>query len=449
MKRKILLVFIIFSLLGCNEDETIQEILPIITTFEISEITGNNATSGGNITNDGGNNIIARGVCWSTSFTPTIDDDFTTDGLGFGSFTSSLTELKGNTTYYLRPYATTSAGTAYGEELSFSTLESIYEGDLELLTQEDIDLIGEKGYSRINGSVVIGALAKVSPSLIVNLEGLRQVTTIEGELILANLDNLIHLDDLSNLTFVGGHLRIHNNDKLTNIDGLVQITSCNNLIIAYNGTLINLDGLSNITSVGGLLLIEHNNSLDNIDGLSNLTSINGGSLVIWGNSSLVNINGLEKLTSIEGGLVIRNNSGLADINGLSNLISIDKEVDITNNVALVHIDGLSNLTSIGGDLEITSNIILASLEGLSNLNHLTGPKLVIENNDALTHLDGFLSSVTSSNVRFLFIIENDKLNDFCGFKQFLQNSQLITFEEIIDNAFNPSIENIISGNCSQ
>lgn len=96
--------------------------LPVLTTITVSAITSSSANSGGNISSDGGASITARGVCWNTSTGPTIANSRTTDGTGTGSFTSAMTGLTANTTYYVRSYATNSSGTAYGNELSFTTL---------------------------------------------------------------------------------------------------------------------------------------------------------------------------------------------------------------------------------------------------------------------------------------------------------------------------------------
>jgi hypothetical protein len=95
--------------------------VPTVTTSAISSITATTATGGGNVTKDGGATIAARGVCWSTSPGPTIENSKTYDGAATGSFTSSITELSGGTTYYIRAYATNSAGTGYGTEVSFMT----------------------------------------------------------------------------------------------------------------------------------------------------------------------------------------------------------------------------------------------------------------------------------------------------------------------------------------
>lgn len=93
-----------------------------LTTQEVSSITDNSSMAGGDITDDGGAEVSLRGVCWSTTPNPTTDDSKTTDGSGIGSFTSSVTGLTINSTYYLRAYATNSVGTSYGNQQSFNTL---------------------------------------------------------------------------------------------------------------------------------------------------------------------------------------------------------------------------------------------------------------------------------------------------------------------------------------
>lgn len=93
-----------------------------ISTNNVFDITPTTAVCGGNITSDGGLQVTERGVCWSTSHNPTIYNNRTIDGTGIGSFTSNITDLTNETTYYVRAYATNSMGTAYGQELQFTTL---------------------------------------------------------------------------------------------------------------------------------------------------------------------------------------------------------------------------------------------------------------------------------------------------------------------------------------
>ena len=95
--------------------------LASITTIAVTSITGTTAISGGNITNDGGTLITQRGICYSTSPSPTTANTIIISGSGSGTFTSNLTFLSANITYFVRAYATNSSGTAYGNEVSFTT----------------------------------------------------------------------------------------------------------------------------------------------------------------------------------------------------------------------------------------------------------------------------------------------------------------------------------------
>jgi hypothetical protein len=103
---------------------TTLPVVPTVTTGEFEPESGTaSATGGGNVTSDGGADVTARGVCYSTTENPTLTNSFTVDGEGLGDFASTLTNLNGLTTYYVRAYATNSAGTAYGAQVSFTTLE--------------------------------------------------------------------------------------------------------------------------------------------------------------------------------------------------------------------------------------------------------------------------------------------------------------------------------------
>jgi len=98
--------------------------IPTINTTVASLITGTTATTGGNITSDGGFTVSARGVCWSTTVNPTISNSKTNDGTGTGVFSSNITGLNPGTTYHIRAYATNSTGTAYGSDINFTSLAS-------------------------------------------------------------------------------------------------------------------------------------------------------------------------------------------------------------------------------------------------------------------------------------------------------------------------------------
>jgi len=96
--------------------------VPVLSTATISEVGETSALCGGHISSDGGKEITSRGICWSTRSTPSLGDSKTVDGSGAGSFVSSLSGLKSATKYYVRAYAINENGSAYGEEIAFTTL---------------------------------------------------------------------------------------------------------------------------------------------------------------------------------------------------------------------------------------------------------------------------------------------------------------------------------------
>lgn len=95
--------------------------MPIVSTADVSLVTSNSASCGGNVTDEGGGVVTAKGVCWSVSENPTILNSTTNNGSGLGSFTSNITGLNPGTKYYIRAYATNSAGSSYGTEFNFTT----------------------------------------------------------------------------------------------------------------------------------------------------------------------------------------------------------------------------------------------------------------------------------------------------------------------------------------
>lgn len=100
-------------------------VVPVVTTSPVSAVTQYTVLSGGNVTCGNGAVVTSRGVCWSTTENPTIAAQHTVDGSGLGTFTSTVTGLQAGTGYYIRAYATSIAGTAYGNEIGFTTLPAL------------------------------------------------------------------------------------------------------------------------------------------------------------------------------------------------------------------------------------------------------------------------------------------------------------------------------------
>jgi len=101
---------------------TTLAVAPMLTTNEVSSVTSTSASCGGYITNDGGSPVKARGVCWSTHQNPTIADSITIDGLGLGSFSSSIIRLTPGTIYYFKAYAINNIGITYGDQRTTTTM---------------------------------------------------------------------------------------------------------------------------------------------------------------------------------------------------------------------------------------------------------------------------------------------------------------------------------------
>lgn len=116
---------------GTSVSDNTQELItlaaassPSVTTNAATLITSTTVTLNGEVTADGGASITSRGVCYSTTTSPDLNDDFTTGGTTVDSYSHGVTGLTANTTYYIRAYATNSAGTSYGSETNFATLKA-------------------------------------------------------------------------------------------------------------------------------------------------------------------------------------------------------------------------------------------------------------------------------------------------------------------------------------
>jgi hypothetical protein len=132
--------------------------IPVLTTGDVKTLTPLTAAGGGNVTSDGGAPIMSRGICWGTNPTPIVENSKTVDGTGKGVFASSITGLTEGLVYYARAYATNSAGTAYGNVVTFTALVigQVYGGGGQLyyLLQP-----GDPGYKagEAHGLVVISS----------------------------------------------------------------------------------------------------------------------------------------------------------------------------------------------------------------------------------------------------------------------------------------------------
>lgn len=152
----------LFLFIGCEEsDSNITDsgdvhknetaVLPSVTTIEVTEITYSSAISGGEITDNGGKEIIAKGVCWGEIENPTIEGSKTNDQEGEESFVSNILDLDPFTKYYIRAYATNEVGTAYGNQIEFTTCFQLGEGVVDVEGNEYVTvIIGEQEWMAEN-----------------------------------------------------------------------------------------------------------------------------------------------------------------------------------------------------------------------------------------------------------------------------------------------------------
>ena len=127
----------------------------------------------------------------------------------------------------------------------------VHEGDITLVTQQDVDDFADLGITELRGSLTIGSSTYIPKSErnIINLDGFKQLTLVEGNLHIFRNHLLNNIDGLTNIAFVGWTVEIFDNESLTN-----------------------LDGLKNLSEIGGSLMIEANYALSDLDGLTNLTT---------------------------------------------------------------------------------------------------------------------------------------------------------------------------------
>ncbi len=178
------------------------QFIPTLTTNAVSAITSTTASSGGNVQCEGESAVTEYGVCYSTSANPTITNQKIIGGTGVGIFNSSITGLTPNTGYHVRAYATNSYGTAYGSDMSFSTLQV---GIVETTNNKLFNIYPNPANSQINVEInksLIGSIYTITDQI--------GKTVLSG--ILTKENSTIELGDLSGGIYL---LSIGNNAKQT------------------------------------------------------------------------------------------------------------------------------------------------------------------------------------------------------------------------------------------
>ena len=216
--------------------------------------------------------------------------------------------------------------------------------DTELFSQAEVDAFNCPAISSLF----------IRGNDITNLDGLSELTSVSGDLLIRETPVLANVDGLAGLTSVGGVL-LFLSTPLTNVDGLAALTFVGNaLSFGFNASLANVDGLAQLASVGGDLAFNNNPSLTNVDGLAGLTST-GGSVFLERNPNLARVDGLAQLTSVGGSFVLEDNGSLTSVDALAQLSSVGGNLVILSNASLANVDGLAGLSSVGNGFSVASN----------------------------------------------------------------------------------------------
>lgn len=196
---------------------------------------------------------------------------------------------------------------------------SCLDNGITFTTQQSIDSFSIT-YSYCNvikGYVIIEEQDNGNNSIL-NLEGLKNITTINGGLSISGNSQLLNLSGLDNLDSIGKYLFLFNNEQMNSLKGLGSLETVKGLIIQRNPQLENLNGMEKISTDLGSLNIDNNSKLNSLKPLERLKSL-GGYLNIARNDSLKSLEGLDSIQFFDGSFAIENNKNLVDISSIRNI----------------------------------------------------------------------------------------------------------------------------------
>ncbi|WGH74954.1 hypothetical protein P8625_12840 [Tenacibaculum tangerinum] len=206
-----LFITILFS--SCNDEENLSKELVKVSILNNKEVTFTSMEIDVTITYQSENEIIERGIAWSTTPNPTIDNNTLTETAN--TFTSFITDLTVNTAYFFRAYITNSNGTVYSEEKSFKTLSfdntrwkitTVYpdSNDYEIVSQVDFFEDGTTKFDELGTPGVYITYGSWS------LNGNNLTYIWEGED--ANSSTQVYTGVISDLRIQGTYTHIHRSD---------------------------------------------------------------------------------------------------------------------------------------------------------------------------------------------------------------------------------------------
>ena len=302
----------------------------------------------------------------------------------------------------------------------------------------EIDGEGIQNLSRLSTLTSVGAIV-IENTQLTDLQGLHNLQYLTGKVHLENNPILEDVSALSNISTQIITLELIKNPSLNDITGL-NIAETADRIRIENMPIQNLDVFTNIKYVNDLILRELQ-QLNSIEGLIGLENINDY-LMLEGISRLNSLNGFNNIQSLDIDLNFVD-LHIDDFQGFNGLTSC-KSINISNMSELQTLNGFDNLELVSGPINISDCSQIDSFDGFPVLTSAGG--LTINNLYSLLTL-GDLSNLTTIEDDLL-IIENNFLTDLCGIQSLIINEGLGGSYDVYNNAFNPTQQEIIEGNCS-
>lgn len=264
------------------------------------------------------------------------------------------------------------------------------------------------------------------------------LSTVNGNLHI-NGEYISTLSNLNKIKAIKGSLSIYRSHLLKNLDGLHNLTTIDSgLYIQTNSSLESINHLSKLEYVGGDILIFENESLKNLIGFFNIKAFTN-ELQVANNISLESLDGLGVFSGAE--LMIYGNSSLTDLSALSDIKEL-KSLYLSDQNLITSLEGLENLNFIEDYLDISSNASMMSIKELSGLTSVA--EINIVDNELLETLDGFEN--VSTGLKSVRISMNSSLTDFCALAPVMESNSLAKLT-VRQNAYNPTREEILDGNC--
>ncbi len=286
--------------------------------------------------------------------------------------------------------------------------------------------------------VISGGLALTEGPNLTSYEGFENLESIHGYLSLKIPKNITPPLSFTSLRIIGGSFSLSGGggSKVTNLDGLQNLLSIGgSLIVSNSSTIEDLTGLNNLTHIGGSIRACHNQNLKSFAGLEKIISLPNGSIMLchwiesWTNinKNLESLNGLNNLEYISGDLYIARCPKMLNLNGLEKLKKVGGNVQIGRQEeffgyydSLQNLEGLDSLRVIGGSLSLNYLSVLNSVKGLDHLDSIDGVFQVgylntIKNFNNLTSLK-YVSSISIKGL-FSSFSKMDSLEDLSVFSK--------------------------------